>query len=46
VGTFFGLGKIIGVLLSISLALVLGEEAWRLLLSVNLIIALIQSVLL
>lgn len=42
-GTFFGLGKIVGVLTVILLELLLGEEAWRILLSVTAILALMQS---
>jgi hypothetical protein len=45
-GTFFGLGKIAGVLTVIILELLLGEGAWRLLLSVTLILALVQSAVL
>lgn len=45
-GTFFGLGKIIGVLTVIILELLLGEGAWRFLLSVTVILALTQSAIL
>ncbi len=45
-GSFFGLGKVIGVILVIVLELMLGEEAWRFLLSVTAILALIQSAIL
>jgi hypothetical protein len=45
-GTFFGLGKIAGVLTVIILELLLGEGAWRLLLSVTVILALVQSAVL
>jgi MFS family permease len=45
-GTFFALGKVIGVLTVILLELLLGEGAWRFLLSVTAVLAVVQSALL
>lgn len=45
-GTFFGLGKVAGVLAVIILELLLGEGAWRVLLSVTAVLAFIQSIIL
>lgn len=45
-GTFFALGKIVGVLLVITLELLIGEQGWRIILSVTALLALVQSILL
>jgi SP family galactose:H+ symporter-like MFS transporter len=46
IGTFFALGKIMGVLLVIILELWLGDENWRILLSITAILACLQSIVL
>lgn len=45
-GSLFSLGKIVGILLVISLELMLKDTQWRLILSVTLLLAIIQSILL
>ena len=43
-GTFFSLGKIIGIILVIGLGILIGDEGWRILLSMTGVLGLIQSI--
>ena len=43
-GTFFSLGKNIGIILEIGLQIWIGDEGWRILLGMTGVLALIQSI--